>query len=213
MIRVFKQEEVPASLQKDGCNKHDGQDVQDALYEDQYNKCYLSEQYVGKDSEIEHLRPQALFPGLKYEWTNLFLVSPYCNGRKENSLVLLDPTQHNIEDIIEQRLNIGTKNLEFVSIETGKELADTIALLDKLHNGKKGLRDRKTKAFYDDVEFAVSNFLRLLNKYKENPSDQNRLLVSESLQINKEFLGLKYWMIKDNGFEEQFQNEIIWNKI
>jgi len=214
MIRVYKQKEVPASLQKENCNKYDDQDVQEVLYDDQLSKCYLCEQDAGKSTQIEHLRPKAegYFPELKYKWTNLFLACPYCNGRKPNSFMLLDPLLHNIEDVIEQRLISGTKKLEFKSDLSGKEVEDTIDLLEKLHNGKNGLRDRKAKAFYSDVELVVSAFLRLLNNYKENPTEENKELVNNSLKINKEFLGLKYWMIIDYGFANDFEDEIVWHK-
>lgn len=214
MIRVYKQEEVPVSLQKEDCNAYNGQDVQEALYVNQYSKCYLSEQNVGKDSEIEHLRPKAegYFPELKYEWTNLFLASPYCNKRKSNALLILDPTQHNIEDLIIQRLDISSKKVVFKSDQNSEKVSDTIQLLNHLHNGKNDIRDRKAKAFYDDIELAVSWFLRLLLQYKEDSSDENRQMLVDSLKIDKEFLGLKYWMIKDYGFEDDFKEDIVWNK-
>lgn len=214
MIRVYKQTEVPASLQVDNCSSYDGQDVQDALYDDQQSKCYLCEQKVGKSSQVEHLRPkaEANFPELKYKWTNLFLACPYCNGRKSNALQILDPANNNIEKIIAQRLDATKKNLEFASDSSDKEVKDTIALLNHLHNGKNGLRDRKAKAFYDDIELGVSSFLNHLLNYKENSSDENKQILADSLKVDKEFLGLKYWMLKDYGFEDHFTDEIVWHK-
>jgi len=214
MIRVYKQEVVPASLQKDDCNKYDDQDVQVALYDDQNSKCYLCEQNAGKSTQIEHLRPKAetCFPELKYKWTNLFLSCPYCNGRKSNALLILDPANNNIEEIIVQRLDAANKKLEFTSDSNNNEVIDTIALLNRLHNGKNGLRDRKAKAFYNDIELGVNSFLKYLLNYKENLSDENKQIVIDSLKVDKEFLGLKYWMIKDYGFNNDFKDEIVWNK-
>lgn len=210
MIRVYKQEEVPESLQKENCTAYDGQDVQDALYENQYGICYLCDQKVGKNSQIEHLRPKAegYFPELKYKWTNLFLACPYCNGRKPNALLLLDPTQHQIESIISQRLNSKSKQIEFTSERDDREVNDTIELLNTLHNGKKKMRDRKTQEFYKDIEHAVNEFMSLLLQYKEDATDVNKQYIIDSLANDKEFLGLKYWMIKDYGFAEVFGEQI-----
>lgn len=41
---------------------------------------------------------------------------------------------------------------------------------------------------------------------------QNRALVAEELSIDKEMLGFKYWVIRDNNLETEFRNEIVWNR-
>jgi uncharacterized protein (TIGR02646 family) len=106
MIRILKFPEVPASIQKPDCNRYDGQDVQDKLVADQHGKCYLCENKPHHNFVIEHLKPKAegYYPELKYKWENLFLSCQYCNGRKPNSFLILDPTKINVEEIIEQRM-------------------------------------------------------------------------------------------------------------
>ena len=111
-----------------------------------------------------------------------------------------------------QRFDAINKRLEFTGDLKADQVKDTIALLNHLHNGKKGLRDRKAKAFYNDIELGVSHFLNHLLNYKENSSDENKQIITDSLKVDKEFLGLKYWMIKDYGFEDDFTDEIVWHK-
>lgn len=215
MIRVKKNPAVPASLQINPCTHYDGQDVQDQLIVDQEEKCYLCEQKTGKHYEIEHLRPKAddYYPQLKYDWNNLFLGCNYCNKRKPNRLQLLDPTAHNVEETIEQRVDFNGNKVLFISGNTDSETKDTIELLDRLHNGINGLRDRKTQVFYKDLQQQLLGFMTILSDYQLNPSDDNKQAVIDSLSVRKEFLGLKYWLIKDNApLFNVFKSHMVWNK-
>lgn len=213
MIRVFKSIETPASLQKPNCTLYNEQDVQDALVVDQHRKCYLCEQDTGKNFHIEHLRSKAegFYPELKFAWKNLFLACPFCNSRKPNGVLILDPSQNNIEEIIEQRLN--GKMIYFTSATKSDATQQTIKLLSKLFKGKNEIRDVKCSELFKDVVREINCFFELLVNYKKNPSIENRSALIDSLKITKEFLGFKYWIIKDYGFCEEFKNEMIWNKI
>jgi uncharacterized protein (TIGR02646 family) len=212
MIRVYKSPEIPISLQKPGCNHYDGQDVQKALVNDQHRKCYLCEKDAGKDFQIEHLKPKAegFYPELKFKWDNLFLACPYCNGRKPNSAEILDPTKHNIEEFIEQRMT--EKEVCFSSSTNDEAIKQTVLLLVKLFNGEQGIRDIKCQQLYRDINRENDFFLKLLNDYKDNLTDENRKALIDSLSIEKEFLGFKYWIIKDYGFFDKFSEFMVWNK-
>lgn len=186
MIRVRKQQEVPATLQVESCSKYDGDDVKEALYNDHHGKCYLCEEKTGKSFQIEHLRPKAedCFPELKYSWPNLFLSCPYCNGRKSNKLdQIIDPTTLNIEDQIEQRVDFGKNKISFHTPLNSEPIKQTISLLDKLMNGESGLRDFKCKTLYDNIGREVNFFLSLLIKYKKNKCEENRQAIMDSLTI------------------------------
>ena len=139
MIRVSKNPNTPASLQVNGCSNYNGQDVQEQLVEDQHEKCYLCEQFTGKDFQIEHLKPKAdnYHPELKYTWTNLFLSCPFCNARKPNSSKILDPSLYDIENLISQKIDFPNNKIVFTG-DTGQiEIKDTIELLDKTHERQK----------------------------------------------------------------------------
>ena len=214
MIRVNKAAEIPASLLVENCNHYDGQDVQETLYSDQYGKCYLCEQETHKTFQIEHLKPkdEGYSPELKYEWTNLFLSCGYCNGRKPNSFEILDPTINNVEDLIIQRIDLYSKKVEFQSLPSDINTQHTIDLLTRLFNGKSQIRDKRGQILFEDLNREISNFLEMLLTYKSNPDEANKQIIIDLLHISKEFLGFKYWIIKDSGFYNEFQEFMIWNK-
>jgi uncharacterized protein (TIGR02646 family) len=214
MIRVSKADEVPASLLKNPCTAYNGEDVEEQLMNDQDGKCYLCEQQARQNYQIEHLRPKAdgYFPELKYEWTNLFLACPYCNGRKSNALLLLDPTAHPLEEIIEQRIDFSSSQVIFTSSQIDDETNDTIHLLDYLHNGENGIRKVRTQQFYKDLQQQMMGFLNLLMNFRNDPTAENKQVALDSLAIEKEYLGLKYWMIKDiPDLYAEFEPCLRWN--
>ena len=215
MIRVKKTVETPPSLVVDNCNHYDGQDVQNTLYSDQYGKCYLCEQETHKNFEIEHLKPKAEghFPELEFEWTNLFLSCKYCNGRKPNNLEILNPLNLNIEDVIVHKFDINLGKIEFLSNSVDPNTLETTKLLSILFNGKSNIRDIKGKILFDDLSREILNFLKMLIQYKSNSKEENKQIVIDLLHISKEFLGFKYWIIKDSGFYDDFKDWMIWNKI
>lgn len=214
MIRVNKTVEIPPSLQVENCTHYDGQDVQKTLVNDQFGKCYLCEQNPGKDFEIEHLKPKSegYSPELKYEWTNLFLACKYCNGRKPNNLEILNPLIHNIEDCISQRIDYYSKKVEFHSTSDDLSTRQTIELLDRLFNGKSHIRDVKSKVLFDDLNREISFFLEMLIQHKTDGNKQNKQIIIDLLHLSKEFLGVKYWIIKDSGMFDEFKDFIVWNK-
>ncbi|MDX9883026.1 MAG: hypothetical protein RBS73_13270 [Prolixibacteraceae bacterium] len=216
MIRIRKSELVPQSLSAPDCSRYDGHDVQQQLYADQDGKCYLCEQQTGKDYQIEHFKPKAegFFPELEFDWRNLFLSCPYCNGRKPNSFTnLLNPTSNNNEEIIEQRISFGTSKINLKSEVDTAEVNQTIQLLDKLLNGTPGVRDERTQILYEDIKQEITFFMELLAEYKKSRNETIKDAIIASLDIRKEFLGLKYWIIKDaSGLYVEFSPYLIWNK-
>jgi uncharacterized protein (TIGR02646 family) len=214
MIRVFKAPEVPKSLQKSNCTKYDKQDVQKALVNDQHGKCYLCEQKPGKDFQVDHLKPKAdgFFPNLEFDWNNLFLACPYCNGRKYKNFEILNPTINNIEEIIEQRLDFSSNEVIFQSSDNNFQTTQTIELLNKLFNGESLPRKVKCEQLFNDIESKITFFFELLDAYKTNRTNQNKQALIDSLKITKEFLGFKYWIMKDYGFFDEFSEFMVWNK-
>jgi hypothetical protein len=216
MIRVRKNKETPKSLLAGNCNRYDGDDVKEALYSDQVGKCYLCEQTTGKDFEIEHLKAKAegFYPELKFTWSNLFLACPYCNGRKPNEFTdLFDPSENNVEEIIEQRILFPKNKIELKSNQDSPSALQTINLLDRLLNGKSGVRDIKGNILYKDMERELIFFMGLLTKYKEEQNNTNKQAIIDCLDISKEFLGFKYWIIKDNdSLYSEFSSFVVWNK-
>ncbi|WP_029289113.1 HNH endonuclease [Pedobacter sp. R20-19] len=213
MIRVRKSEDVPASLLLANPIAYDGQDVQAALVIDQDEKCYLCEQQHRQNFQVEHLKPKTIYTRLKYTWTNLFSACPYCNGRKPNDYEILDPSQHNIEDILVQKLDLVNKHIEINTLTPGSQEEFTVKLLKKLFNGKNNIRDIKGQRLYDDLQREVIFFLKLLNDYKNENTPDNKQKIIDHLDIKKEYLAFKYWLLKENHFYDEFESNVVWNKV
>ncbi len=211
MIRVNKCTNVPESLLT--TQAYDGQDVQQQLLQDQHQKCYLCECKVEPNYHIEHLNSQAN----RQDWNNLFLSCGYCNDKKlalfDN---ILNPTTNNIEEIIEQRLDTYSKEAVFRSNDNSAEVKQTVKLLENIFNGKEhdpNFRSPHEEVFYDKIEMLINDFMKKVINYRLNSSQANEAVVREELAIDKEMLGFKYWIIRDEPtLNAVFVKDIIWNK-
>ncbi len=212
MIRVRKSAVPPHSLSS--TQKYNGEDVNSQLDADQYNKCYLCERVCGTDFQVEHLKCQRNNPHLKQVWDNLLLGCSYCNGRKSDTYdIILNPLAVNIEDEIEQRIDYSNKQAMFVATSDDEAHRKTVELLSRLHNGTKPFRNIKEEHFIEHVISAVCDFQGIIDAYlrQRNPSTENA--VREELGIDKELLGFKYWIIKDNPeLFAVFGDAMVWNK-
>ena len=213
MIRVRKSIAIPASLLAEG-KGYNGQDVQTQLLDDQEGKCYLCERKVGTDYVIEHQHSQKRYPKEIKEWTNLHLACSYCNGKKsDNYDHILHPSQVNIEEEIEQRIDLINNKGLFTPISTTAESQTTAELLDKLYNGSHGMRKVREEIFFNEALAKVNAFLNCLTSFVNDPSPENRQNVVNELSLSAECLGFKYWIIQDNPMLLQtFATHIVWNK-
>ncbi len=209
MIRVRKSQNVPESLAT--TKAYDGEDVHGQLRMDQHGKCYLCERALCTDFNVEHLRGRE--GDLLQDWNNLFWACSYCNGKKLGSYNdILDPARINIEDEIKQEIDFGNKKAIFHPVNASDQQEKTIALLNLIHNGR-GIRKIREEQFFEHIVGVINSFLKVVNDFLDDSSPANRALVCEELQITKECLGFKYWIIKGNPFLKQtFKDDIIWNK-
>lgn len=212
MIKVSKSKDTPQSLLK--TKSYDGEDVKQQLLADHHEKCYLCERFLCTDFQVEHHKSRKFYPELIQEWSNLFLTCSYCNGKKgEDFDNMLHPIDIDIENEIEHNIDFSTKKAEFKTSTISNRHNQTIELLKRLHNGTKKIRTTKEERFFEHVIEVINNFYQLVDKYLENPSRENVILVREELQIRKECLGFKYWIIKNNPqLYMEFADDIIWNK-
>ena len=59
----------------------------------------------------------------------------------------------------------------------------------------------------------MNKFEKAVNDYLSAPTLETKEVVRELLSIEQEFLGFKYWIIKNNPtLFREFSNNIIWNK-
>lgn len=213
MIQLQKTTTAPASLATK--NKYDGEDVKALLAKDHYDKCYICERQLTTDFQVEHLHSQEHYPDEKYNWDNLFFVCSYCNGKKSaNFDGIVNPTKEAIEEKIVQKLNYRDNKADFITNDTSETIQQTIKLLNRIFNGKQSnLRDFNEKAFFRDFSIRMSVFEQAVNDYLSAPTLETKEVVRELLSIEQEFLGFKYWIIKNNPtLFREFSNNIIWNK-
>ena len=214
MIREVKSPVSPSSLSAH--KRYDGPDVVDQLFADHHGKCYLCELKAKQHYEVEHLKSKENFPGLEYEWSNLLLSDGYCNGKKSKSFDnILNPNVHNIEDVIEQRIDSINRKALFQTSNTSIEAQKTVELLNRLYNGTYApkLRTKREDKFYKEVERVINAFNITLFNYQFNTNPQTEKAIRDELAIDKELLGFKYWIIKDKPeLFAVFENDIKWNK-
>lgn len=211
MIKVLKSEDVPTSLAT--TLQYNGEDVAKQLYIDQKRKCYLCERRCVTDYQVEHRCSQAHFPKDRLSWNNLLLGCSYCNAKKSSDYDnIVDPTHVNVEEVISQRINYADKIAVF---DTANNMSfhKTIELLRRIYNGTGRIRTLREKSFFEYFIKEMNKFSKAVSNYLSDPSVDNVCIIRELLSIEQEFLGFKYWIIKDNGILEQFSDYCIWNKV
>lgn len=212
MIRIAKSDSVPASLSR--TSAYDGEDVLKQLIDDQHGKCYICERIRYTDFEVEHFESKSNNPKSRQEWRNLFLACRYCNGKKSARFDnMLNPVEVNIEDEIKQDIDFINGVAMFLPINDTKQSNKTVSLLKSAFNGKKRIRTIKEKQFFDYFISVMNRFQDLVLNYLFNPAIENEENVRNELTIDKEFLGFKYWIVKENDMlAKVFKDDIIWNK-
>ena len=213
MIRVRKSGQVPQSLIKDG-KAYNGDDVYRQLLADQYEKCYICERKTETDYVIEHLRGQNKYPQLARDWQNLHLACSYCNDKKgERHEDILSPTAVDIEDEIEQSVDIGAKKALFSATVSDNEHEETVELLNLVFNGKGGMRKLREERFFNYFLSEINAFIDLLSRYTMDETEELEKAVVQEIDIRGEFLGFKYWIVKNNPtLGEKFAALMRWNK-
>ncbi|WP_277011123.1 HNH endonuclease [Capnocytophaga granulosa] len=212
MIQLQKTTTAPASLATK--NKYDGEDVKALLAKDHYHKCYICERQLTTDFQVEHLHSQKYYPNEKYDWENLFFACSYCNTKKSSHFDgIVNPTKEAIEEKIVQTLNYSENKADFIPNNTSKAIQQTIELLNRIFNGKNRMRDFKEKCFFNEFLSKMNKFEQAVYDYLSAPTPETKQVIRELLSIKEEFLGFKYWIIKDNPtLLAEFSDDIVWNK-
>lgn len=212
MIRVRKCDIQPRSLT--ATRDYDGEDVKQQLDTDQYNKCYLCERVCGTDFQVEHLHSRRNYRNLRQIWDNLLLGCSYCNGKKSAAYDnILNPLTTNIEDEIEQRLDSINRQALFIATTDDDAHNKIVELLLRLHNGTKQLRNTKEEHFIEHIIGVVNDFRTVIQTYLSQRDASTECAVREELSAEKELLGFKYWIIKDNPeLYSVFGADMVWNK-
>lgn len=212
MIRVAKSKTVPESLSR--TKNSNGEDVLQQLIADQHGKCYMCERIRRTDFDVEHFVSRSHNSALCQEWSNLLLSCRYCNGRKSDKFDnMLNPVEENIEDEIEQDIDFENGSASFVPVDDSDRSRQTARLLGILFNGKGKIRTIKEKQFFEYFISIMNRFQGLACDYLFNPMMETEANLRNELSIDKEFLGFKYWIVRNNDvLFRVFGKDLVWNK-
>lgn len=211
MIRVYKRHDAPQELAEKGY----GDDaVSKAMLEDQYDKCYICERKTSTDYQVEHLVSRHGDISMENDWGNLFIACGYCNNKKKTGFDdIALPNNYNIEDVIEQRVDYKSNKAEFSSNETDDGVSQTINLLNRMFNGTGEMRTLREDIFFKKLIMVLNGFKAFISDFATDKSDAHRQAVINALDISSEYLGFKYWLIKDNAaLYAEFKDYMVWNK-
>lgn len=198
MIRIDKHPKAPKSLSRK--RSWTEEDVVGQLRADQNGKCYLCERKLVTDFQVDHLKSRDNHPRLRFKWPNLFWCCSYCNRKKSSSFDnILDPSQDEIEELLRQSLDFPNAKAIFSATGTPTEESDaTIALLERIFNGTNRIRTIREQQFYDYAVAHITSFQKMAISWLEDPCEEAKRAIIESLDRKSEFLGFKYWIIKSN---------------
>lgn len=214
MIRVYKSPESPLSLAQK--TSWTGEDVNTQLKNDQNGKCYLCERRIVTDFQVEHLKSHANNPNIAYDWSNLLWACSYCNQKKSDSFdFILNPIEHDVESLIFQKIDFPNSKAVFQGEgnET-KECEVLIKLLERIFNGTRRIRTIREQQLYDYAKSRITTFQEIVISWLRGRTEESRKAIIEELDIESEFLGFKYWIIRSNPLLlSEFRNYLIWNKI
>ena len=212
MVRFERRDTVKAQLavaslereKKKPSGTYNTPEVNAALKEMFYDKCYLCEQKGLTSRAIEHRVPHQGNLDLKFDWNNLFLVCTHCNnikGSRYNNI--LDCSQVAVDSKIAFRKHgyWGVPEyLEFVPLSDDEETKSTVALLEEIYQGHTAQKSEEAKMICRKVQRAMSDFKNCVREYEESDGEDKLDaldLIKKELRPSSEFTAFKRWLIRD----------------
>lgn len=123
------------------------------------------------------------------------------------------PNRFDFEDVIFQWVDLKKQKAEFVVNDADPQLIKLKELLAKLFNGKGICRNLMEARFWNEFMTVYRNFLRRVAAYRVNPTQANKQIVIDDLNIERPALGFKYAFIKDDvELWNVFKDYCKWNK-
>jgi len=115
LAEIKRCEKTGETVTKRFTNKYSHDEVRSTLQSMYQNRCCYCESPIRVVSydHIEHRKPKdkALFPEETFEWSNLHLACPKCNGAKSNKWNCSNPILDAAADVIEDHLEYKSSEL------------------------------------------------------------------------------------------------------
>lgn len=212
MIKIERKDSTKAKLAKEALQRakekgttYNTKEVNEALNEIFYGKCYICECKGITSCQIEHLKPHKNNIELKYNWNNLFWSCAHCNNIKLDKYEpILDCTKEEVDKIISFRKSgyFGTEEqLQFESLYESSEVRNTIQLLQDAYYGTTPQKKIEAKVIRKQLREELHNFKNYVREYQEaEGADKEDLycLIKLKLKDNSPFAAFKRWLIRDH---------------
>lgn len=180
-------------------------EVNDALQETFYNKCYLCESKNVTAYVIEHLVSARGSQKLRYDWNNLFLACTHCNStKKKRHEPILDCSQAEVDRMIRfyKIGHWGTKEeFCFEARDDSAETIHTIALLEEIYYGRTPQKEIASAHLRGELRKELAQFKGYVRDYLEACGEDKQdlyLLIKQELSVRSAFTAFKRWLIWDN---------------
>lgn len=180
-------------------------EVNDALIEMFYGKCYICENKEATSYQIEHLIPHRENIDLKYDWNNLLWSCAHCNNTKLGKYEpVLDCTKKDVDQLIAFRKigYFGTdEQLQFEPLNAEKEVLNTVQLLHDVYYGTTPQKKVEAKIIRKRLRDELHNFKDNVREYYESEGEDKEdmlFLIKKELKVSSAFTAFKRWLIKDN---------------
>ncbi len=202
-------------IQKEKNGTYNTKEVNAALQEMFFGKCYLCENKEITSYQIEHLHPHKGNIELKYDWNNLFLSCAHCNNIKSDKYEpILDCSKEPIDEIIAFKRSgyFGTQEkLEFFALDERIETKNTVKLLQEVYYGTTPQKKMEAKIIRKKLRQELSKFKEYIREYQEaEGEDKEDLLyaIKKELKESSLFTAFKRWLLREN---KEYYSELIKN--
>lgn len=193
------------SKARSGHGTYNTPEVNAALREIFYGKCYICENKQLTSFQIEHLVPHRNQDDLKYDWNNLFLSCSHCNNTKLAGYdPILDCTKESVDECIAFRKKgyFGTEEtLDFQPLDTRPETQNTVRLLHTVYYGATPQKKMEAKILRQTLRKELSCFKEYVREYLEAEDEEKEdlaQLLKQQLKASSPFAAFKRWLIQDH---------------
>ncbi len=179
--------------------------VNEALLEMFYGKCYICENREMTSMQIEHLRPHKEQPKLKYDWNNLFLSCAHCNsikGMKYDSI--LDCSKVDVDLKIAFRKTGYFKSditYDFQALEEDISVKNTVRLLYEVYYGNTPQKRFEASNIRLILRRNLLGFENLLREYEHAGADERediKYAIRAEVHAKAPFAAFKRWILRDD---------------
>ena len=194
------------------------EEVYSMLKADFKNKCYLCEIAASTSINIEHFVPHRGDLAKKFDWDNLFLACVHCNSTKHdkpefddilNCTIATDEAELAIRHTFEK--DLFWEKLRFEPMRPSQRVANTIALLDEIHNGTTAGKRLEADNLRMHIFKELKRFSLLLERFLASDNADEKAdchgRLARKLSNESPFTAFKRWIIRDDaGLMLEFQD-------